>query len=180
MTNPQSTTNREPNNVLDMAGQFIPTTDVTHDDEDTNSHASDITLQRPAKASDASRDSLLVTFSPKPSQKKKTSWQSLCPSAHPLGSRAVRGPRETVHLLTQRARRVLNLQRETARRGGSILDSLMVGYNVLLGRAYSSGTFFRDTRRFCGTQRFLQMQNMSFSGEGEVEEMVGGGNGFGW
>ena len=33
-----------------MAGRFVPIVDLTHDDEDANSHMSDIALQLPASA----------------------------------------------------------------------------------------------------------------------------------
>ena len=43
-------TGYEPKSEIDMAGRFVPTVDLTHDDEDNNSHMSDIPLQRPARA----------------------------------------------------------------------------------------------------------------------------------
>ena len=76
MTSHQTNTGYEPNastiaNVsvstasseMDTSGaRFVPTVDVTHNDDDTNSHVSDIWLQLPASAHFPSKISALVTF----------------------------------------------------------------------------------------------------------------------
>ena len=38
------------NKEMDMSGRFVPMVDSTHDDDDTNSHMSDIPLQLPESA----------------------------------------------------------------------------------------------------------------------------------
>ena len=43
-------TGYEPNSELDMAGRFVPTVDLTQDDEDRNSHTSEIQLHLLASA----------------------------------------------------------------------------------------------------------------------------------
>ena len=57
MTIPQANTGYEPNSRIDMADYS------THDDEDANSHMSDIPLQPHASANVSSGTSALVTFS---------------------------------------------------------------------------------------------------------------------
>ena len=37
----------EPNSEMDVSGRFVPIVDLSHDDDDTNSHLSDIALQLP-------------------------------------------------------------------------------------------------------------------------------------
>ena len=46
-----------------MTGQFVPIVDLSQDDEDGNSHMSDIPLQLPATANVAPNNFALVTFS---------------------------------------------------------------------------------------------------------------------
>ena len=38
------------NSEMDTSGRFVPLVDLTHDDDDTHSHVSDIPLQLPASA----------------------------------------------------------------------------------------------------------------------------------
>ena len=54
----ESNTGYEPNSEFDMAGRFVPMVDLTRDDEDSNSHISDIPLHLVA-----SDNSAWVTFS---------------------------------------------------------------------------------------------------------------------
>ena len=82
-----------------MAGRFVPTMDLTQDDEDRNSHVS---LQLAASANVALNNAALVTFSRA--------------EGDPRGSRAVLGPQEIVEVVTHRAREALNDPRDTARR----------------------------------------------------------------
>ena len=113
-----------------MAGRFVPTVDSRHDDEDNNSHMSDIPLQRPTDTNVSSDTSASVTFSQiegdldaefskSPSDTESDQGRSLANTVsqyiHPQGSPAVLGPHETVQLVTQRARENQNDQRETAR-----------------------------------------------------------------
>ena len=56
-----------------MAGRFVPIVDLTHDDEDENSHMSDIPLQLPESAGVASQNSASVQTDGEP-------W----PSKYPL------------------------------------------------------------------------------------------------
>ena len=63
MNVPNANTGYEHHNELDMAGRFVPIEDLTRDDEDGNSHVSDIPLRLPASANAASRNSALETFS---------------------------------------------------------------------------------------------------------------------
>ena len=46
-----------------MAGRFVPIVDLAQEDENRNSHMSDIPLQLPASAHVASHNSALITFS---------------------------------------------------------------------------------------------------------------------
>ena len=66
-----------------MAGRFVPTMDLTQDDEDKNSHVS---LQLAASANVALNNAALATFSRA--------------EGDPPGSRAVLGPQETVEVVT--------------------------------------------------------------------------------
>ena len=88
----------EPKSVIDMAGRFVPTVDSTHDDEDNNSHLSDIPLQRPAREN-VSSNSASETFSqvegdvmrnvprlhPMPSKIGLNPWQIQYPSTYSPG-----------------------------------------------------------------------------------------------
>ena len=55
---PHTNTGHQPttNSEMDMSGWFVPIVDVTNDDDDTNSHRSDIPLQLPASANVSSCD----------------------------------------------------------------------------------------------------------------------------
>ena len=123
MNFPQSNTGYEPNSELDMFGMFVPIVDFTQNDEDGNSHMSDIPLQLPARANVASDNSALVTISPAegdlmrnvPSLHPTTSQtgsiprQLQCPSTYPQGSPAVLGPQESLQLVTQRHEKLWNI-----------------------------------------------------------------------
>ena len=101
---------------------FAPIVDLTHDDDDTNSHMSDIPFP--------SNSSALVTLSQawaRPRAKcslsatdtKSDRSESLAitaPVTYPQAVLSVLGPQEAVELVTPRAREDLNDQRETARR----------------------------------------------------------------
>ena len=90
-----NTTNRE----MDTSGAtFVPEVDLTHDDDDTNSHRSDIPLQLPARANSPSNHSALLTFS-RASKCACSSWTS-----------------RSCFLVTQKTGEALYDQRETARR----------------------------------------------------------------
>ena len=52
----------EPNSVIDVTGRFFPIVDLTHIDEDANSHMSDIPLQLLVSSHFAFHNSALVTF----------------------------------------------------------------------------------------------------------------------
>ena len=49
-----------------MAGRFVPIVDLTHDDEDENSHMSDIPLQLPEGEGVASKNSASVQTAGEP------------------------------------------------------------------------------------------------------------------
>ena len=80
-----------------MAGWFVPIVDITHDDQDTTCHMSDIPLQLAAIAHVASHKSASVTFSQaesdptqnahslhsKPTQTRIIPSQSQCPLTCP-------------------------------------------------------------------------------------------------
>ena len=99
-------TGYEPNSEIDVAGRCVPKVDLTRDDEDGNSHISDIPLQLPTSVNAASKTSALETFSqaegdlmrnvpslrPIPSQTGINPWQLQYPSTYPQGSPAVLGP----------------------------------------------------------------------------------------
>ena len=53
----------EPNSEVDGSERFVPLVDLTHDDEDTHSHMSDIPLQLPTSANASSNNSAMLTFS---------------------------------------------------------------------------------------------------------------------
>ena len=53
----------EPNNEIDVSGRFVPTVDLTHYDDDTNSHMSDLPQQLLACANVSANNSALATFS---------------------------------------------------------------------------------------------------------------------
>ena len=109
-----------------MVGRFVPTLDLTSEDDDTNSHMSDIPFQHSASAHVASDISGVVTFAqaegnlmrnnPIPSDTGVNPWQIQHLCAYHQGSFAALLPQETVHVVPQRAREALNNQRETARR----------------------------------------------------------------
>ena len=116
---------------MDTSGaRFVPIVNLTHDDDDTHSHLSDIPLQLPASAHFPWNNSAVVTFSqvgsdsvqhvsclqPIPSQTGGHPWQLQYPRIYRQGSFAVVGSQETVRMVTQRAREALYDQRETARR----------------------------------------------------------------
>ena len=104
--------------------------DMTHDDDDANSHMSDIPLLLPASANISSNNSAVVTFSqvgsdllqnvhslqPIQIQTRVNPWQLRYPVTYPKCVPAVPGPQEAVQSVTQRVREALYDQRETARR----------------------------------------------------------------
>ena len=86
------------NSEMDTSGaRFVPIVDVTHDDDDTNSHMSDIPLQVPANINIPSNSSAEVTFSqagsdtvqnvdsiqPIPNQTGVNPWQLQYPLTYP-------------------------------------------------------------------------------------------------
>ena len=114
---------------MDKSGRFA-IVDLTHDDDDSNFHMSDIPLQLPASANVSSNNSALVTLSQAagdlvqnvhslhstPNRTGANSWQGQYPFTYPQRVLAVLGPPETVQLVAQRAQEDLNHQLETARR----------------------------------------------------------------
>ena len=98
-----------------MIGRFVPMVDSTHDDDDTNSHMSDIPLQLPESANVSSN---IISWErpPTPNQTGANPWQVQYHVTYPCSVLAVLGPQEAVHLVTQQAPEALNDQRETARR----------------------------------------------------------------
>ena len=54
MNSPHTDRGHEPNSELGMAGRFIPIVDLSQNDEEGNSHVSDIPLQLPTSANVAS------------------------------------------------------------------------------------------------------------------------------
>ena len=124
-----SNTSYEPNSEMDMSGRFVPQVDLTDDDDDADSHMSDIPLQLPASAHVSSNNSALVPFSqaggdlmqhdhslhPIPNQTGANRWQLQYPVAYPQCVPADPGRQETAQLVTQRERKAQNDQRETAR-----------------------------------------------------------------
>ena len=97
---------------------FVPIVHLMHDDDDTNSHLSDIPLQLPASDNVPSNISALVTSSqagapphknvhslqPKPHQTRVNPWQLQYPVRYLQRVLAVLGLEEAVELVTQRAR----------------------------------------------------------------------------
>ena len=69
------------NRQMDMSGWFVPTVDLTSDDDDTNCHLSDIPLQLPASANVSSNNSALVMFS-----QAEGDFLRNVPSLHPIPS----------------------------------------------------------------------------------------------
>ena len=61
MNIPKGNTGYELNSQIDVTGRYVPIVDLTHDDdEDTNSHMSDIPLQLPTSANDPLNNSALI------------------------------------------------------------------------------------------------------------------------
>ena len=81
MNIPKANTGYEPNSEFDMVGRFVPAVDLTHGDEDTNSHMSHIPLQLPASAKASSNNSALVT-----SSEAEGDLMQNIPSLHPIPS----------------------------------------------------------------------------------------------
>ena len=81
LTIPHTNTSYKPNSnsEMDMCGKFLVTVVLTRDDDDTNSHVSDIPLSLPAIAHVASDNSALVTFSHADSNLMRH-----VPSLHPI------------------------------------------------------------------------------------------------
>ena len=100
-----------------MAGKFIPTLDLTQDEDDTNSHASDIGCSFPRvqlfrrtslhwysfsqAEGDLTRN--VTSLDPTSDQPGVNPWRLQYPSTYPEGSAARLGPQESVQFLTQRA-----------------------------------------------------------------------------
>ena len=113
-----------------MDTRYIPIVGLTHDDDDANSHMSDIPLQFPSSAHFPSNNSALVMFSqaggdpvqnvhslqPIPNQTGVNPGQLQYHVTYAPSVLAVLGRQEAVLLVTQRARESQNDQRETARR----------------------------------------------------------------
>ena len=59
MTINHSNTGSEPNSEMDMSGRFVPLVDFTNEDDETNSHMSDIPLQLFASRNAACNNSAL-------------------------------------------------------------------------------------------------------------------------
>ena len=109
-----TTTGHEPDATVDASGaRFAPIVDVTHDDDDTKSHMSDILLQLPASVKYPLNNSVLATLSPAGGDPVRNA-HSLQPKPNQTGG-AVLAPQEAVQLVTQQAREALHDQRETAR-----------------------------------------------------------------
>ena len=102
MTIHHSNTGYEPNSInttiseMDTSGaRFVPLVDLTHADDDTKSHMSDVPLQLPASANVSSTNSALVTHAgsdlvpnvhslqPMPNQTSANLWQSQYPATYP-------------------------------------------------------------------------------------------------
>ena len=131
-----SNTGYQPDSEMDMSGRFVPMVDLTHDDDGTNVHMSEIPLQLPASAHASPYNSAVVTFPhaegnlmrnvdslhPVPNQTGVNPWQLQYPITYPQSVPAVLGPQEVVQL------EALNDLRETARHAllhqqGEFLDA---------------------------------------------------------
>ena len=103
------------NSEMDASGaSFVPMMDLTHDDDDTKSHMSDVPLQGPASAKFPSNISALVSLSQAgsdpvrnvhslqtiPNQTGVNPWQLHHPVAFPQSVPAVLGPQEAGQMFT--------------------------------------------------------------------------------
>ena len=79
MTVLHSNTGYEPNSETDMSGRFVAIVDITHDDDEANSHMSDIPLQLLASAHVFIYQFCLVTFS-----QAEGDLMRNVPSLHPM------------------------------------------------------------------------------------------------
>ena len=106
------------NSEMDTSGaRFVSIVGLTHDDVDTNSDVSDISLHFPASANVSSNNSALVTFSQAgcdpvqnvyslhliPNQTGVHPWQRQYPVTYPQSVPALLGREESVQMITQRA-----------------------------------------------------------------------------
>ena len=114
---------------MDTSGaRFVPTVDLTHDDDDTHSRMSDIPLQLPASAHSVEQFCIgnvshtlggdpvqnVHNLGPIPNQTRVNPWQFQYLVTYLQSSLAVLGTHEAVQLVTQRAREAPNDQHETA------------------------------------------------------------------
>ena len=123
MTIHHSNTGYEPNSEMDMSGRFVPIVELTHDDDDANSHMSPIAGARESNTfveqvcignvlASWGRPHAKCSQSPTDTKSEQLRYAVTYPQSVP----AALGPQETVQLVTRRARESLNFQRETARR----------------------------------------------------------------
>ena len=147
-----NTTNGE---VHTSGARFVPTLDLAHDDNDTNSHVQHpVTASRECKVG-SDPVQIVQSLQLGPNQTGVNPWHSQYPVTCPESVPAVLGPQKAVQMMTQRARDALNDQREAARR-------------VLLHR---QGEFRAASHQYEAAARQNLVNTLARSGEAHIDHV---------